>query len=112
MGKKVNLPKNSIPASMVKQPTYERLKDQKVSSYRLLTKDELRQAFKEFGTVIIRVDNQTAFHRHQIQPIVYTLNKDGSLSSMNSQTLEDYDAYRKFLIDRFNKNELYTQADE
>jgi len=105
------LPENSIPVSELVMPTYRKLKNQRSSSYELLTRQELLESFRDNKSIIVKIGSETKYYSHTIQPIIFTLYKNGKLNKSRSQTLEGYNAYKQFLVDRLKAGHLFKVKD-
>jgi len=89
-------------------PAEEKRLPQDAKNYVLVDdKKEFNDMFKNYQEIIIRLDENTGYVRHKIHPRIVTYNKDGSISPTRSQTIEVYNEYKQWLVDRFNKKQVY-----
>jgi len=87
-------------------------KDKKLSQYfknyvHVDDKKEFNDMFKNGKEIIIKLDDNTGYFKHKIYPRIVTYNKDGTISLTRSQTIETYKEYKIWLVDRFNKKQVY-----
>lgn len=101
LGDTITLDQYFIPQDSQKLP-------QTISSYSTVEdKVEFNRMFKDCEEIIIRLDGNTGFFRHKIHKRIVTYNKDGCISPSRSQTIETYKEYKQWLVDRFNKKQVY-----
>lgn len=89
-------------------PVNDRKLPQSSICYSVITnKEEFNKMFKNSEEVIMKLDDNTGFFKHKIWKRIVTYNQDGSISISRSQTVESYNEYKSWLVDRFNKKQVY-----
>ncbi len=95
----------TIPFTKLK-PVYVKLKDQKHDSYENITMEDLKEAFRTFATVIVKLYD-APYVLHNINPRVVTYTKQKKVSKTETEKKADYKDYKLFMMDRFNKKQLF-----
>ena len=89
-------------------PANEKRLPQIPSMYRTIeSKEEFNKMFKDSEEVVMMLDDNTGYFKHKIWKRIVTYNRDGGISTSRSQKIEDYKEYKEWLVDRFNKKQVY-----